>query len=165
MITREQLFTNPTTGVEKPHTAAQADAADELLNDANALLDDFSSATGWVVSIDPDTGTQISGSRGGNGGGGFRLDHESDGYSSHKILYVQEPSGRYVVDLSGAKAAVDCFDPANHLDQWLDQFEQSDGRNSKLEEYNLYREHPNDTPGWCHLTKRAPRSGHRTFKP
>jgi len=34
-----------------------------------------------------------------------------------------------------------------------------------LEAHGLYREHPEATPGWCHLTTRAPKSGRRTFYP
>jgi hypothetical protein len=29
----------------------------------------------------------------------------------------------------------------------------------------LYREDPGSTPGWVHLTTRAPKSGRRTFIP
>lgn len=34
-----------------------------------------------------------------------------------------------------------------------------------LEECNLYLEDPKNTPGWCHLTIRPPKSGHRVFLP
>jgi len=34
-----------------------------------------------------------------------------------------------------------------------------------LEKYDLYMEHPSATPTWCHLTKRAPKSGRRIFYP
>lgn len=30
---------------------------------------------------------------------------------------------------------------------------------------DLYMEHPDSTPGWCHLSNRAPKSGNRIFKP
>lgn len=34
-----------------------------------------------------------------------------------------------------------------------------------LEEWGLYLEHPDSTPGWCHLQVVAPGSGSRVFKP
>jgi hypothetical protein len=166
MITVQQFFTNPTTGEEKQHTMAQEVAVAELLDDVNSLQEECALAIGKDLPIDPDTHTEISGTRNGTGGGGFReLEEGPSKYSSHKVLFVQMPSGTWVVDTLAAKAAVDRYDPSNDFDTWLDQFELPDGDNSKLREYNLFREHPDDTPGWCHLTKRPPRSGHRTFKP
>lgn len=55
--------------------------------------------------------------------------------------------------------AVDLADPNNELDVLLDQKE------ALLEEYGLYREHPDYTKGWVHLQTVAPGSGLRTFKP
>lgn len=74
--------------------------------------------------------------------GGFRLQDCTIGaqYSSHKD-----------------SQAIDIPDPNNHLDDWL--------TDAILEEYGLYREHPYSTIGWCHLTTKAPASGHRTFVP
>lgn len=34
-----------------------------------------------------------------------------------------------------------------------------------LEQCGLYLEHPNATPGWCHLQCVPPKSGNRVFKP
>jgi len=62
-------------------------------------------------------------------------------------------------------AGVDIFDPENKLDQWIDQFEDGQRGNSVLEKFGLYREAPESTLHWCHLTTRAPDSGHRTFLP
>ncbi|HEY6965854.1 MAG TPA: hypothetical protein VI229_00170 [Burkholderiales bacterium] len=140
----------------KPHTPQQASCALDLLDRVNGLRAE-AFAAGVPCPIDPDTGTEISGSKGGAGDGGFRLETATTGRgnSSHKILPAAKPAG----------AGVDCFDPTNALDGWLDQFEDGAGGNSKLEEYGLYREHPDSTPGWCHLTNRAPGSGHRTFQP
>jgi hypothetical protein len=53
--------------------------------------------------------------------------------------------------------AVDIFDPENALDNWL--------TDDTLRAYGLYREHPDSTPGWCHLQDVPPRSGHFTFVP
>lgn len=134
----------------KPYSVAHEAAAQDLLNRVNALIDEAAEAAAFVRTIDPDTGTEISGSKGGSGDGGFRLPNATTGRqgSSHK-----EAKG------------VDCFDPDGDLDEWLDTFEQGGGRNSKLEEHGLYREAPTSTPTWCHLTTRAPGSGRRTFFP
>lgn len=143
MITIEQYFG------AKPHSTKQALAATDLLRLVNMLCDE-AEADGVERQTDPDTGTEISGSKGGNGDGGFRMPGATTGraMSSHK-------EGR----------GVDVFDPVNKLDDWLDLFEGSEGQNSKLEQCGLYRERPNETPGWSHLTTRAPSSGKRTFIP
>jgi hypothetical protein len=166
VITTAQYFRNPTTGEARPHTTEQEAAADDLLTRRNALRQEWMDETGETCPIDQDTGCEISGSKGGAGDGGFRLDSATTGtgHSSHKILYVQKPDGTWIKS-DAAQAGVDDFDPKDAFDRWLDQFEDGHGGNSKLEEYGLYREHPDDTPGWCHLTTRAPHSGHRTFKP
>lgn len=136
MITPEQYFGG------KPHTPKQEIAARDLLARVNTLLNE-AEADGMVTHThDPDTGTEISGSKGGAGDGGFRLSRATTGrlLSSHK-----EARG------------VDVYDPSNDIDGWLDD--------SLLIKYNLYREAPESTPGWCHLTTRAPHSGRRTFQP
>ena len=161
MITNAQYF-----GV-KPHDGAQQRAAGEMLGKVNGLVDEACAAGAFIREIDPDTGTEISGTRGGAGDGGYRLKTASTGtsHSSHMVRWVQEEDGSWTEDTSRAKAAVDQYDPANRLDEWLDQFEYGDGQNTKLEEHGLFREHPEATPGWCHLTDREPRSGRRTFRP
>ena len=143
------MLTTPQYFGHKPHGEDHEKAALDLLGRRNALRAEWMKATGKECPIDPDTGTEISGSRGGNGDGGFRLATATTGkqFSSHK-----EAKG------------VDDFDSENEFDIWLDQFE-TDGGNTKLEEYGLYREHPSATITWCHLTTRAPGSGKRTFYP
>lgn len=115
-------------------------AATELLFRVNALLDNAEHEGPFKRAIDPDTGTEISGSRGGAGDGGFRLPTATTGAakSSHKEA-----------------KAVDVFDPGGKLDGWL--------TDERLEVYGLYREAPESTFGWCHLTIRPPHSGKRTF--
>ena len=144
MITTQQYFGH------KPYTVEQEANATDLLERRNALREDYYRTTGRAPDIDPDTGTEISGSKGGSGDGGFRLKTATTGrtLSSHK-----EGKG------------VDDSDQDNAFDKWLDQFETGDGGNTKLEEYDFYREAPNSTPTWCHLTTRAPGSGRRTFNP
>jgi len=92
----------------------------------------------------PNTGRQISGSKGGAGDGGFRLPTSTTGApnSSHR-------------DAMG----VDVYDPDEILDKAITKNEQG------LIIHDLYREHPEATPGWCHLTTRAPASKKRTFRP
>lgn len=133
----------------KPHSDVHRLDADDLLTRVNALLDEFV-LNGGKRSRCPNTGTEISGSKGGSGDGGFRLTTATTGKgdSSHK-----EAKG------------VDVFDPHDELDKWLDKFEHGDGDNSKLREYGLYREHPSATISWCHLSTRPPHSGKRTFIP
>lgn len=143
MITALQYFGS------KPHNEDQRKAADDLLSRVNALLD-HAATFGIYAQIDPDTGTQISGSKGGAGDGGFRLQTATtgSGKSSHK-----EGKG------------VDVYDPDGAIDGWLDDFERDGGQNSMLEKFDLYRELPGKTVGWCHLSSRRPMSGRRTFIP
>jgi hypothetical protein len=142
MITREQYF-GP-----KPHTKEHAGAAEDLLVRVNTML---SEEFAWHFPIDHDTGTPISGARNGNGDGGFRLPAATTGRtaSSHK-----EARG------------VDVYDPENWLDNQLSRHDEAEGRGNKvLEKYGLYREAPQCTITWCHLSTRPPPSGKRTFYP
>ena len=142
MITIEQYFS-------KPHIDQHTINADVLLGHVNALCAE-AEADGVERCVDPDTGTEISGAKGGDGDGGFRTPGSRTGApeSSHKKA-----------------AGVDVCDPSNALDRWIDLYELPNGDNSKLKAYGLYREAPDATPGWCHLTTRAPGSGRRTFRP
>lgn len=135
MITAEQYFAG------KPHSVEDDAAAQHMLEAVNSLLDE-AEATGVPRRICPNTGTEISGSKNGAGDGGFRLPTSTTGsaQSSHKEA-----------------KAVDVYDPGEALDHWI--------QDDVLESYGLYREHPDATPGWCHLTTRPPGSGRRTFRP
>lgn len=135
MITAEQYFGKPRSPQQ------EADAAD-LLTRVNALLDEATIAGAYQAPIDADTGWQISGAKGSDGDGGFRT-----------------PSSRTGVPSSAHRQAkaVDVYDPDETLEQWI--------TDEKLAVYDLYREAPSSTPGWVHLTTRAPSSGHRTFIP
>ena len=144
MITAQQYF-----GL-KQHDETQTALATFLLDRVDSLTDEAEAAGICSRPIDPDTGTEISGSRGGSGDGGFRTPDATTGRqkSSHK-----EARG------------VDVYDPGNHFDNWLTTYDDAHGGNLKLEEYGLYREHPDSTNSWVHLTTRAPGSGRRTFFP
>lgn len=153
MITTQQLFQ------AKPHSAVQERAAAAMLLRANALAIEYEQDTGRKLPVCPNTGTQVSGSKGGQGDGGFRLASATTGgeHSSHKILWRQDPDGTWHEELVDPKAAVDWYDPEDHFDAWI--------TDERLERHDLYREHPDATKGWAHLTDRAPHSGHRTFRP
>lgn len=141
----------------KPHSTAQLAAASDLVGRVNDLTHEAERAGGFTFVIDPDTGSCISGRKGGDGDGGFRTPSSATGApdSAHRVLPAEKPKG----------AAVDIHDPGNRLDTWLDGFEDGHGGNSMLEKHDLYREAPSATQSWCHLTTRAPASGHRTFQP
>jgi hypothetical protein len=134
----EAMITNMQYFQAKPHNSEQEVNCTELLSRVSALLANLS----YTPPYCPNTGTQISGSKGGSGDGGFRLDTATTGAatSSHK-----EGMG------------VDVYDPAEALDNMI--------ADDLLEQFDLYREHPSATVGWCHLSTRAPHSGHRTFYP
>ena len=107
----------------------------ELLKRVNLMLDTYGN-----VPINVTTNSQVSGQK----YGGFRPQSCTEGApsSAHK-------EGR----------AVDIYDPKDALDKWLTN------NPEKLISFNLFREHPSATSGWCHLTTRAPNSGKRTFYP
>ena len=120
------------------------DKTDELIKNAAILLSHVNpllveaGMNGIKLPVNPSNNTQLS----GYSFGGFRPSFCPIGApdSAHKQAM-----------------AVDVYDPNNDLDNWL--------TDQKLEEYNLYREAPESTHKWCHLTTRAPGSGHRTFSP
>lgn len=135
MITPEQYFQ------AKPHTPEHAAAAATLLERVNELCE-WARLGGFMNPTCPNTGTQISGSKGGAGDGGFRLSTSTTGATGSKHKQAH---------------AVDVYDPGDVLDRILSDMD--------LERFGLYREHPDDTPNWCHLQDIAPGSGRRTFKP
>jgi len=144
------MITTPEYFGAKSHTDAHETAATDLLDRVNRLIAEAVAVGGFESKIDPDTGTEISGIKGGAGDGGFRLPTATTGRqnSSHK-----EARG------------IDVYDPGDWLDAWINESEGDNGVNSKLQKYGLYREAPHATLGWCHLTTRAPGSGRRTFVP
>lgn len=135
MITLEEYF-GPWLD-DKDATDERKANARTLLVAVNNLLDE-AEADGVIVQINPATGSQVSGQT----LGGFRPQSAAQGrpHSAHK-------EGR----------AVDVYDPQNKLEAWV--------TNERLEAFDLYREAPESTPHWVHLTDRAPGSGKRTFNP
>ena len=74
--------------------------------------------------------------------------------------------GHFNSDAGGAKGsahsvclACDFHDQDGALDAYCS------ANLSVLVDCGLYLEDPGHTPGWCHLTTRAPASGHRVFIP
>lgn len=149
MITEVQYF-----GVKLNHpeaTQAMRAAAGVLLGRVNCLLDEAHAAGVYGDWVDPDTGTQISGSKGGNGDGGFRLSNTTTGSAT-------SPHRR--------ASGVDVFDPEGKLDAWISSFDTQGGaRNALLERHGLWRESPDFTSTWCHLQSIPPGSGRRTYRP
>lgn len=154
MITIPEYFSDgKTPGAKLEHidaTRSKRENAEDLLAKVNRLLDHLEDAGVYVVKRDPDTGTQVSGSANGSGDGGFRLQSAAGrANSKHKL-----------------GLAVDVYDPDNVLDDYISGYDEDGGyRNTVLEQYGLYREHPDDTPGWCHLQSQGPGSGRRTYHP
>lgn len=148
MITVQQYFAQKENHVER--TPEMDTNASNLLERVNALVEEAIDIGAFDEEIDPDTGSTISGSRGGDGDGGFRLSTSKTGgpKSAHRKA-----------------RGVDKYDPHDNLDKWLDLYEEKDGKNSKLKQYGLYREAPHATPGWCHLQDIPPGSGRQTFNP
>lgn len=118
-------------------TPSKWSVAELFLDKVNDLLECMHDC-GLTLHINPQTNSLISGTT----NGGFRpLDCKVGApNSSHKL-------GR----------GVDIADVGNHLDAWIND--------EILEKFGLYREHPDDTENWLHLSDKPPKSGRRTFKP
>ena len=136
MITLQDYFS------DKPHPTEYNLNALTLLYRVNNLIAAYTTDTGKLPEINPITGSQVSGSKGGDGG--FRLPTSTTG--SSKSAHKQG-------------MAIDLVDHDQHLDKWLD------AKPDALIKYDLYREASASTPNWCHLSTRKPLSGKRTFKP
>ena len=136
MITLQDYFS------DKPHPTEYNLNALTLLYRVNNLIAAYTTDTGKLPEINPITGSQVSGSKGGDGG--FRLPTSTTGSSTsaHKL-----------------GMAIVLVDHDQHLDTWLD------AKPDALIKYDLYREEPASTVNWCHLSTRKPLSGKRTFKP
>ena len=144
MISIQQYF-------GKPHSADEVQSAEDLLERREALIEEAIASGAFNREICPHTGSEISGSAGGDGDGGFRTPSSVTGGPGSAHRKAQ---------------AIDTYDPGDHLDAWLDAFDREGGmRNEVLERHGLYREASSATPGWCHLQTLAVGSGRRTFNP
>jgi hypothetical protein len=137
MITLDQ-YAGFWAGHEDWNPACQREAK-ILLDRVNALIAEYE-ATGKQVAINSFTKSQISGAK----YGGFRTQDCPVGAprSSHKLAM-----------------AVDIIDRDNALDDWITD------NPDVLVKHDLYREAPEKTKSWCHLSTKAPKSGKRTFLP
>jgi hypothetical protein len=111
--------------------------ASALLRQVNLLLN-AAERDGVELKTNPVTNSMLSGTQ----YGGFRPQSCPIGapQSSHKL-----------------GMAIDVYDPQGLIDAWI-----NDGI---LTQYQLYREAPAYTKGWCHLSTKPPKSGRRTFIP
>ena len=85
-----------------------------------------------------------------------------------KPMYVTSGyrPGKYNEAAGGARKS-------NHMVCLACDFRDADGQLDKwcmdnpgiLEKCGLYQEHPDSTPGWCHLQAVSPASGARVFRP
>ena len=118
-------------------TPTRIDNAVQLLQRVNALVATLKQQ-GVTFKANPNTGTLVSGKT----YGGFRPQNCPQGApnSSHKT-----------------GSGIDLYDPKNEIDAAI--------TDALLEEFHLYREHPDATKSWVHLTTRAPGSGRRSFLP
>jgi len=99
---------------------------------------------GVILLDDPDTGTAISGARGGNGSGGIRVP---------EVVSIATASPHYDGN------AVDRVDAKRALMRWC-------LRNvDVLVELGLYLEHPQWTSVWVHFQRVPPKSRSRFFIP
>jgi len=135
MISLDQYF-----GIYASHPDASPGmwaAAETMLDKVNSLLEQ-AEKEGIAIETNPNTNSQV----GGETNGGFRPQDCPIGApaSSHKHA-----------------RAVDVYDPHNALDGWI--------TDELLTDFGLYREAPNATLHWCHLSDKAPGSGRRTFNP
>lgn len=138
MITLLQYFG------KKSHPMAHDANANILLAQVNLCLYKAKQDGCYEDWICPNTNSQISGSRGGSGDGGYRTPDSRTGgpTSSHR-----EAKG------------IDVYDPDRILAQWLVK------NKATLRELGLYCEDFRFTPTWCHLQTRAPNSGHVIYIP
>jgi len=114
------------------------DNAINLLAAVNPFLAYYEAITGNKIIINRITNSQVS----GEVYGGFRPQE----------CPIGAPDSAHKQGL-----AVDVYDPDGKIDAYI--------TDEILEEHGLYREAPESTLHWCHLTIRAPHSGNRTFIP
>lgn len=138
MITIAQYFH------DKEHSIEHEVNATRLLAKVNKLLQLSSDCGVYADWVDPDTGCQISGSKGGSGDGGYRLSNSLTGMPNSKHKSAN---------------AVDVYDPDRRLAQWC-----LDSRVA-LADAGLYCEDFRYTPVWLHFQDIPPKSGKRIYIP
>ena len=143
-ITSDDYFTGP--GKVRRDLAYPDDMSAEIRNNAAELVSKvnlllFSMAQDGVpLKVDPTTGS---------------LSHS--GWRPPAVNAATKGAAKKSNHMVGL--ADDLFDPDGALDAWcLTNLH-------VLEEIGLWLEHPDATPGWCHVQIRPPRSGSRVFQP
>lgn len=131
---------------DKPHPQEHDVNARKLLDAVNKYLLACHDNGLYDWPIDPDTGTNISGAKGGSGDGGYRAADSKTGTAKSAHRTAQ---------------AVDVYDPGQVLAKYSDS---PTGR-GHLARCGLYIEHPRWTPGWVHFQSVPPRSGKRVYVP
>lgn len=128
----------------KPHPMEHDNNAHKLLERVNLCLDKAKQDGCYESWIDPDTNSQISGSKGGSGDGGYRTPDSRTGgaSSSHR-----------------SARGVDIYDPFRTLAQWCVKNKET------LAKLGLYCEDFRWTNGWCHFQSVPPGSGKRIYIP
>jgi hypothetical protein len=113
--------------------------AEDLLQRVNTVCE-VCDMDGIDFPLNPKTTSYVSGTQ----YGGFRPQDCLEGkpWSSHK-----EGKG------------IDIYDPRHEIAPWFMKHA------ALLKEHGLCMEHPDDTPTWCHLTSKPPKSGKTVFKP
>lgn len=69
-------------------------------------------------------------------------------------------AGASATSLHMTGQAIDLHDPDGKLARWC-----MDGSHKALSDLGLWLEHPDFTPGWCHVQTKPPGSGNRVFRP
>ena len=88
--------------------------------------------------VDVDTGTTISGAKGGSGDGGYRDNHSKTGGKGSSHRFGQ---------------GIDIYDPDRILAQWCIHNQDA------MDRFGLWMEDPRWTPGWCHWQTRKAKYG------
>ena len=96
-------------------------------------------------------------------GAGVRIQARADGTLTNSgwrppAINRQTP-GAASGSLHMTGEAIDLHDPTGQLARWCQQ------ATGVLVDVELWLEHPDFTPGWCHLQTRPPGSGNRVFRP
>ena len=132
--------------LDKKNSLKQLANANLLLAALNLFLRDCADLGHYAYEIDPDTGAQISGSKGGAGDGGFRTPSSTTG---SKLSTHRDANGADVSDTLRLLATFCVTTAGKEL----------------LAKHGLWMEDPRWTPCWCHLQRVPPSSGKRIYIP
>jgi hypothetical protein len=129
---------------DKKHQDGHVTNAHKLIGSVNSILYVAKCDEAYEDWIDSDTGTQISGSKNGNGDGGYRDEYSLTGAAKSTHKFGQ---------------GIDIYDPDRTLAQWLIH------NREKLAQFKLWTEDCRWTPGWVHFQCVPPKSNKRIYIP